>query len=281
MSTAPPLDADRLATTGIDGDPTHRTVAVSASRLEELQRCETLASLHGQHVQLLQTQVSALDAELKAARASDERHAEALMHIARTCDNRADEMQAQHAAALRGKDDALAQVIRSKDEIVALFTQQLADKDKQLPALLQVAVGDIRAEVIALRVTLADKEKAVGDMEAELRTRRTKLAECEAAVAARDALVSEKQAQVAALAATVAERDRTIEALRRAAPAPGPVAGSIVTADNFCAEARVRYSFSGANFGVLLSIAGDRVKVRWGTGKIDEIRIPYANLLYA
>jgi hypothetical protein len=275
MSAAPPLDASRVAT-GINDDP-NRTVSVSAGRLEELQRCETLASVHGQHVQLLQTQVSGLDAELKAARASDERHADALMHIARTCDSRADEMQAQHAAALRVKDDALAHVIRdkdlvirSKDEMVALLACQLADKDKQLPALLQAAMGDVRAEVTALRATLAEREKAleaVGDVQAELRALRAKL--------------TERDVTVAALTATVAERDRTIEALRRVpAPAPRPVAGSIVTADNFYAEARVRYSFSGANFGVLLSIAGDRVKVRWSTGKIDEIRIPYADLLY-
>jgi hypothetical protein len=97
--------APRPTPTGINDGP-NRTVSVPAAPLEDLRRGEALASLHGKHVQLLKTQAGALDAKPKAARARDERHAEALMRIMRDGDDRVDGMQARHAAALRDKDQS-------------------------------------------------------------------------------------------------------------------------------------------------------------------------------
>jgi hypothetical protein len=52
--------------------------------------------------------------------ARGEKQAEAMMHIARTCDDRVDELKVQHAAALRGKDDAVAALKAELEAVNAL-----------------------------------------------------------------------------------------------------------------------------------------------------------------
>jgi chromosome segregation ATPase len=208
------------------------------------------------HAADLRTQVeatkAAADSALHELRLQHTREAELLQRV----------VEGMHAQ-LRDKE----KVIQSKDEVVAQLVRQLADKDKQLPALLQAAVGDIQAEATALRATQAAKEKAVSDMQTELRALR---AERDTAVAA----VCEREAQVAALTATAA--DRTIEG-RRA----GPVAGSVVSVDNFLAGARVRSSahFGGPS-GALVSIADNTVTARWDYGSEAQIVIPTLSLRY-
>jgi hypothetical protein len=62
------------------------------------------------------------DAALKLELARGEKHAEALMHIARTCDERSSEMKEQHAAALCVKDAATTKM---QDENAALKAKLL------------------------------------------------------------------------------------------------------------------------------------------------------------
>jgi chromosome segregation ATPase len=167
--------------------------------------------------------------------------------------------------------------LRDKDQMVAMLVRQLADKDKQLPALLQAAVGDTQAELRALRSTLAEKERAleaVDDMQAELAALR---AERDATVAT----AGEKQAQAAATA-TVAERrrDRDVDHESRRA---GPVGGSVVSADNFHAGARVKWRYLGRdkNTGIVLSLGAGDVAVQWDNGTLVRLGIPNTFLTYA
>jgi hypothetical protein len=76
---------------------------VSLDRLQQLEACEAQAALQAQHIELLQKQIADADAALKLELARGAQHAEALMHIARTCDERTSEMKEQHAAVVRVK----------------------------------------------------------------------------------------------------------------------------------------------------------------------------------
>jgi hypothetical protein len=78
---------------------------VSLDRLQRLEACEARADLQERHIELLQKQIAETDAALKLELARGEKHAEALMHIARTCDERTSEMKEQHAATT-GKVEA-------------------------------------------------------------------------------------------------------------------------------------------------------------------------------
>jgi hypothetical protein len=139
MSAASPLHPPQHGTvTGTDGGP-DRTVSVSADRLERLERSETVAALHAKHVQQLQTQVGGLETELKAERAHGEKHAEALVRVARSCDDRVDELKTHHAAALRVKDDAVSQL---KEEFAALRASHAA------------AIAKVESETTALKAEL-------------------------------------------------------------------------------------------------------------------------------
>jgi chromosome segregation ATPase len=232
-------------------------LATHRAHIQLLTERLTGSEARGEHASDLRLHAADLRAQVEATKAA----ADSALHELRLQHTREAEllqrvvegMQAQ----LRDKD----QVIRSKDEMVAQLVRQLTDKDKQLPALLQAAVGDIQAEVTALRAMQAEKEKTVGDMQAELRALR---AERDAAVAA----VCEKEAQVAALTATAARR-------------AGPVAGSVVSVDGFLAGARVRSTahFGGPR-GALVSIAGNTVTARWDYGEESKIVIPTLSLTY-
>jgi hypothetical protein len=72
-------------------------------KLQLLQRLQTLelqVDLDAQSIAQLREQNSVLEDALSLERARGEKQAEALMHIARTCDDRVDELKAQHAAAI-------------------------------------------------------------------------------------------------------------------------------------------------------------------------------------
>jgi chromosome segregation ATPase len=224
----------------------------------------TGSEARGEHASDLRLHAADLRAQVEATKAA----ADSALHELRLQHTREAEllqrvvegMQAQ----LRDKDQMIRnkdQVIQSKDEMVALITRQLADKDrqladkdKQLPALLQAAVGDIQAESRTLR---AERDAAV-------------------------ATASEKQAQVVALTATIAVRDHTI-ATHLATAATGPVAGSVVAADNFHAGARVAgffNPFTGTRHGVIHSIAGAVVTGR-DQGDVMQVRVPDPRFTYS
>jgi septal ring factor EnvC (AmiA/AmiB activator) len=240
--------------------------ATQRAHIQLLTERLTGSEARGEHASDLRLHAADLRAQVEATKAA----ADSALH----------ELRLQHtreAELLQRVVEGMQAQLRDKDQMVAMLVRQLADKDKQLPALLQAAVGDIQAEVTALRATLAEKEKIVSDMQAELR------AEKDAAVVA----ISEKESQVAALTAAVAERDRTIAAHAsggsvgppRAALALGPVANSVVSAENFHGGARVKLRHGPMNAfspsrGVIHALAGEAVTGRWDGGLVLSIRVP-------
>jgi hypothetical protein len=112
------------------------------------------ADLQESHIQLLQNQIDATDATLKLELARGEKHAEALMRIARTCDDRVDELKIQHAAILRVKDDALAALKAELAAVKASHAAAIGNLEGQV-ALLQaqatLKLTDIHVAVAALR----------------------------------------------------------------------------------------------------------------------------------
>jgi hypothetical protein len=131
-------------------DPSH-TVSVSLDRLQRLEACEGRADLQGRHIELLHTQIADTDAILKQELARGEKHAEALMHIARTCDERMTEIKEQHAAALRVKDAAAAKAEAKLVELAASHTAAIS----KLEAQHKDAITKLEAENYALKAQAA------------------------------------------------------------------------------------------------------------------------------
>jgi hypothetical protein len=126
------------------------TVVVSLDRLQRLEACEAQADVQERHIELLQKQIAETDAALKLELARGEKHAEALMHIARMCDARTGEMKEQHAAVLRVKD---ATIIKLGDDNAALKVDNAALKAKHVELASSNAATttklEARDEVIA------------------------------------------------------------------------------------------------------------------------------------
>jgi hypothetical protein len=117
---------------------------VSLDRLQRLEACEAQADLQQRHIELLQKQIAETDAALKLELARGEKHAEALMHVARTCDERTSELKEQHAAALRVKDAVMTKMEMS--HAAAISKLEAHHKD---------VVADLKAENAALRAQAA------------------------------------------------------------------------------------------------------------------------------
>jgi hypothetical protein len=120
---------------------------VSLDRLRDLEACEERAALQQRHIELLQKQITETDAALKLEVARGEKHAEALMHIARTCDVRTSEVKEQHAAVtakVEGENAAL------KAKLVELAASHTAAIDK-LEAQHKETVTKLEAGYTALK----------------------------------------------------------------------------------------------------------------------------------
>jgi hypothetical protein len=146
------------------------TVSVSVDRLQTLEACEARADLQQQHIELLQKQIAETDAALKLELARGEKHAEALMHIARTCDERTSDMKEQHATALRVKDMATAKSetlhAASISKLEAQHNAAISKSDAQhkddiskLEAQHKDAITKLEAENAALKAQAASTLK--------------------------------------------------------------------------------------------------------------------------
>jgi hypothetical protein len=136
-------------------DHRSRTFLVSLDRLQRLEACEARVDLQARHIELLQKQIAETDAELKLERARGEKHAEALMRIARTSDERANEMKEQHAAALCMKDAVTAKVEAKLEEQAASHAAAITKLNEQHKA----AVTKLKAENTALNAQAASTLK--------------------------------------------------------------------------------------------------------------------------
>jgi hypothetical protein len=148
------------STLGSIGDDAH-SGGTTADYLRLLkQRLETLelqATLDAQNITQLQERNKELEDALDSERAHGEKHADALMRIARTCDNSFDEMKAQHAAAIVAKENTIAKL---EQEQAALRTTHA------------VTVAKLEAEMAALKAstaaTFAKLEEERADLKAQV-----------------------------------------------------------------------------------------------------------------
>jgi hypothetical protein len=127
------------------------TVSVSVDRLQTLEACEARADLQQQHIELLQKQIAETDAALKLELARGEKHAEALMHIARTCDERTSDMKEQHATALRFKDMATAKSETLHAAAISKLEAQHSAALSKSDAQHKDAVTKLEAEIAELK----------------------------------------------------------------------------------------------------------------------------------
>jgi hypothetical protein len=149
-----------------------------------LEACKVRADLQERHIGLLEKRITKADAALKLELArgeGHEKHAEALLQIARSWDVWASEMKDQHAAALRIKDAATAKV---QDENAVLQAKLL--------------------ELTASHATVIGKLDAHKDVIAELKAENAALKAHNASTPAKDThtdAIAELKAENAALRA--------------------------------------------------------------------------------
>jgi hypothetical protein len=127
---------------------------VSLDRLRRLEACEARADVQERHIDLLQKQIAETDAALKLELARGEKHAEAMMHVARTCDERTSEIKEQHAIVLRIKDAAIVKVEAKLVELTASHAAAI-NKSEAQDARHKEAIAALKAENAALKAQAA------------------------------------------------------------------------------------------------------------------------------
>jgi hypothetical protein len=153
---------------------------------------ELQATLDAQHIAILQKANKELEDALKTEQARAEKHADALMHIARTCDDRNSELKDQHAAALCVKDTLIARVEQEKAALQAANAAILA-KLEGAAAAKDVILTEVRTQNAALQTEIAALKVENVALKAEVRVLQaqatSKLADLHTAVAALHALL--------------------------------------------------------------------------------------------
>jgi hypothetical protein len=141
---------------------------------------ELQADLDAQNIAQLREQNKELADALAAERACGEKHAEALMRIARSCDDRVDELKAQHAAAIVANqtvvaklEDAAASLQAQNATLAAANAAAMTKLEKEKTALeVQVAVlqaqattqlTDIHNGVAALQTLFREERRSGRD----------------------------------------------------------------------------------------------------------------------
>jgi hypothetical protein len=147
-------------------DDHRRTVTVSVDRLECLERCEAQAALHAQQAQRLQARIDDLEAELKAERENGERNTEVLVRIARSCDDRVDEMKAQHAAVLHVSDDAISAVTADIEALRASHVAAIDSIETQHAAAMAALTAVNAALVVHAAALQAHAKSYLPDIHA-------------------------------------------------------------------------------------------------------------------
>jgi hypothetical protein len=117
--------------------------------LQRLEMFELQAGLDAQNIAQLQEQNTRLEGALDLERARGEKHAEALMRIARTCDDRVDELKSQHAGAIAKLENENA---TSKAASAAAFAKFEEEK-----ATLIAANAALQAHVAVLQAQTTSK----------------------------------------------------------------------------------------------------------------------------
>jgi hypothetical protein len=114
-----------------------------------LQTLELQVGLDAQHIALLQKENQELKDALLTEQARAERHADAMVHIARICDDRSSELKAQHAAAVISHQKSVANMEDAKDVIL--------NEAKAENATLKAEVRDLKSQVAILQAQTTSK----------------------------------------------------------------------------------------------------------------------------
>jgi hypothetical protein len=214
MSSAVLHDTHRASDAG--GDATTDTAPDVPQLLQRLQTFQLRADLDARNIAQLRQQNKELEDALKTERGASEKHAEALMRIARTCDNRVDEMKAQHAAAMILKDTTIAKL---EDAAITLQARHAAD----------MKVKDI---------TIAKLEGAAAAMDARLEEMKAENAALKAANAALEAQVALLSAQTTAQLTDIRNGVAALQVLLPSLPPPPLLSLASLTFDcNWCSGA--------------------------------------------
>jgi hypothetical protein len=186
--------------------------------LQELQARASNSTLDARNVQLLREEVTKLEAALRGEQARSEKQAEAFASLARSCDNRALEQEAQYKetiakleALVAAKDATIAAQQTSLTEQAVTHATTAADSKKQLFKLESRCDAIIAAK--AAHVTLL-KKQIVALEASHVATVATLGARHAAALAAKDAAAADLRTALADLGAALASRDRELAVLR-------------------------------------------------------------------
>jgi hypothetical protein len=105
-----------------DQDESVEMAVVARSQLQELEIRARRGALDARNVELLQDQVKALEGALEYERARSDKQAEAFADLARTCDNRVGDLEAQY----KEKVFKLEALVADKDATIAEQRRTLA-----------------------------------------------------------------------------------------------------------------------------------------------------------
>jgi chromosome segregation ATPase len=176
--TAAPLHVGCTGSTNIHDDDPVSAIRALQARMRELEtdlRAKALqAECDAANIKLQAQRIAALEATLETEQARGEKHAEALMQIARTCDDRARELQAQHTEKLEKVESAHATRIADKEAMIRDLKSAhgaiVASKDVVIAAG-QTALIELKASHTAATArsdaTIADLNAALAALKTE------------------------------------------------------------------------------------------------------------------
>jgi uncharacterized coiled-coil protein SlyX len=237
-------------------------IATQRVHIQLLTERLTGSEARSEHASDLRMHVATVVAQAEAAKAA----ADTALHELRLQHTREAELLQRVVQGLQAQLSDKDKLLQSKDEIVTLLGRQLADKDKQLPVLLHAAVGDIQAEIVALRAQLAQRDATI--------------AARDTVIAAHDAAIRTKDAEVAALTAKLSAVDAE-HGKAQPAQRPGPIAGSELALDNCFPGARVVWlSWGGPKEGVVVAVERHGVMVEWSDGPRQVMGVPDRSITY-
>jgi hypothetical protein len=187
-------------------------IVVSRSRLQKM---ELRADLNARHIQLLQEQVTQAKDALAREQARSERQASAFVEVARTCDNRVRELEAQSAEK---RAELMARIADLETSNVAVVAQNNAAAACMKETFIQLEASHAAA--------VAAKDAALATLQAAHAV----------TVAAKDAVIAEQRNRIGGLrtshAATVADKDAIIVGLRQNHARSQASYAAIITAKN-------------------------------------------------
>jgi hypothetical protein len=143
-----------------DADGPDNTAVVPLDRLRQLEALEVRCGLQARHIEQLQARVEDLEASARTAAACSDSNAEAFMRVARSSDERAREMEAQHAAANFAKDGTIARL----QDTNAANLARLEAAHAATVAQLREALAKSEGEKAAHLATVAQLTAAVAQL---------------------------------------------------------------------------------------------------------------------